>query len=131
MLVNNALTFTLSILMSTASAIHLSCAADPNADCDPTKYCTYTANNGNCASPGWGSNDQVPVFNECVIDSGCNGKCVNGLCCNTDILPNGEADCPTMDEISTCCFVRSPGPGGVGAWAPVQGTRPSELSCGC
>ncbi|KAF4451279.1 hypothetical protein F53441_5700 [Fusarium austroafricanum] len=131
MLVKKAFAFSLSLLIPTASAVHLDCATDPNADCDPATYCTFTGNNGNCASPGWGSDDQVPVFMECVTDTGCNGKCVNGLCCNTGILPNGEADCPTTDTISQCCFVRTPGPGGAGAWAPREGDRPSELSCGC
>ncbi|KAM0342540.1 hypothetical protein ACHAPU_009514 [Fusarium lateritium] len=125
------LAISLSVLVSAVSAIHLDCAADPNAQCDPAQYCTFTWNNGDCASPGWGSDDQVPLFNECVSESSCNGKCVNGLCCNTDKLPNGEADCPTTDILSGCCYVRSPGPGGAGSWAPRAGDRPSELSCGC
>ncbi|KAF5671242.1 hypothetical protein FHETE_4212 [Fusarium heterosporum] len=125
------LTVSLSMLVSAISAIHLDCAADPNAQCDPAQYCTFTWNNGDCASPGWGSDDAVPLFNECVSDSSCNGKCVNSLCCNTDKLPNGEADCPTTDILSGCCYIRSPGPGGVGSWAPREGDRPSELSCGC
>jgi hypothetical protein len=131
MFTNMIFALPLAVLMSAVSAIHLDCAADPNAQCDPAQYCTFTWNNGDCASTGWGSNDQVPVFNECTLDQACKDKCVNGLCCDTSKLPNGEAGCPTVDIITGCCYVRSPGPGGIGAWAPVEGTRPSELSCGC
>lgn len=118
-------------LMATASAIQLSCNSDPNAQCDPTTYCTFTWNNGDCASPGWGSDDQVLVYDECTLDAACDEKCVNNLCCPVSKLPNGEADCPTTETLGDCCYVRFPGPGGLGEWAPVEGTRPSELSCGC
>ncbi|KAL4722233.1 hypothetical protein ACLX1H_011013 [Fusarium chlamydosporum] len=128
MVTKHTLLVCLSILASAVSAVHLDCALDPDAQCDPAQYCTFTWNNGDCASTGWGQDDKVPTFAECVFDIGCPDKCVNGLCCDTSKLPNGEADCPTLETITNCCYVRTPGPGGIGSYAPVVGTRPPELS---
>ncbi|KAF4463692.1 hypothetical protein FALBO_9491 [Fusarium albosuccineum] len=126
--------FTSVIMMGATMAqnmVHLDCAIDPDSQCNVDKYCTYTFNNFNCQSQ-W-TDEQVPTFKECALGAGCgdNAVCHDGICCSLTDLPNGEADCPSRDEIMGCCFVRNPGPGGLGTFQPPPQTRPSELNCGC
>lgn len=111
--------------------VHVDCNPDPDSQCNVDKYCTYTSNNNQCQSQ-W-TDDAVPSFQECLNEDICgdNHVCHDGQCCNLSALPNGEADCPSRDEIQACCFQRSPGPGGLGLFQPPQSTRPTDLDCGC
>lgn len=111
--------------------VHLDCATDPNAQCNVDKYCTYTYNNNNCQS-NWNS-DKIVAFNECTSDAACSngGKCTNGLCCHSDVLPNGADDCPSVSDLVDCCYEHAPATGFNGEYDPPNMSIPSDLFCGC
>ncbi|KZV85910.1 hypothetical protein EXIGLDRAFT_775102 [Exidia glandulosa HHB12029] len=121
-------------LLVPTGAQHLSCNPDPDSSCDAAAYCRWTQNNFDC-TVDW-HDDGVATFKECIgsDSSGCadGGSCVNGLCCITGNLPNGASDCPTVDQLTACCFEKNDvGVGQPALYQPQDIDRPSELACGC